>query len=119
LLGLTWLFVAGLIALLRHRAKMINRPVAPAFVALLLFFIPVPFFMNQSFMALGDLTPASLLLALATLLLPVGMLMTLLRVINLQGKPRVAVLHGLAAVFVLQWFAVLASAGLWPLRLWA
>lgn len=118
LLGLTWLFVAGFIALLRHRAKMINRPVAPAFASLLLFFIPVPFFLGQSFMALGDLTPASLLLALVTLLLPVGMLLTLLCIINLQSKPRVVGIHGLAAVFVLQWCMVLASAGLWPLRLW-
>lgn len=119
LLGLTWLFLAGFIALLRHRVNMIKRPEAPAFVALLLFFIPVPFFMNQSFMALGDLTLAGLLLALVSLLLPVGMVLTLLQVMKLQTRSLVVVTHGLAAVCVLQWCAVLASAGLLPLRLWA
>jgi hypothetical protein len=118
LLGLTWLFVAGFIALLRYRASMIKRPEAPAFVTLLLLFLPAPFFLAQSFMALGDLTLASVLLAVVTLLLPVGMLLTLLRIKSLQSNSWPVVLHGLAAIFVLQWCAVLGNAGLLPLRLW-
>ena len=69
-------------------------------------------------MALGDLTFASVLLAIVSLLLPVGMLLTLFRIKNLQSKPWVVVLHGLAAGFVLQWCVVLVNAGLLPLRLW-
>lgn len=118
LLGLIWLFLAGFIGLLRYRSNMIKRPEAPAFVTLLLLFIPIPFFLAQSFMALGDLTLASVLLAIVSLLLPVGMLLTLLPIMNLQSKSRVVVLHGLAAGFVLQWCVVLANAGLLPLRLW-
>ena len=118
LLGLIWLFIAGIIALLRYRTSMIKRPEAPAFVTVLLLFIPAPFFLAQSFMALGDLTLASVLLAIVSLLLPVGMLLTLLRIKNLQSKSRIDVLHGIAAGFVLQWCVVLANAGLLPLRLW-
>jgi hypothetical protein len=118
LLGLIWLFLAGFIALLRYRIKMIKRPEAPAFFSLLLLFIPAPFFLAQSFMALGDLTFASVLLAIVSLMLPVGMLLTLLRIKNLQSKSQVVVLYGLAAGFVLQWCVVLVNAGLLPLRLW-
>jgi len=119
MLGLAWLFVAGLVALLRYRAKMIERPEAPAFGTLLLLFVPGPFFMTQSFMALGDLTIASVLLAIATSLLPAGMILTILRVKNAQRPSRITLAHGLAAVFVLQWCVVLAIAGLIPLTLWA
>jgi len=118
LLGLAWLIIAGFFALLRYRFSMFKRPEAPAFVSILLLLIPIPFFLGQSFMALGDLTLASMLLAIVTLLLPLGMLLTLLRVRKSQIKSRALVLHGLAAIFALQWFIVLANAGLLPLRLW-
>ena len=119
LLGLAWLSIAGFFALLRYRFSMFKRPEAPAFVSILLLLIPIPFFLGQSFMALGDLTLASVLLAIVTLLLPLGMLLTLLRVKKSQIKSRALVLHGLAAIFALQWFIVLANPGLLPLRLWA
>ena len=65
---------------------MIHKPEAPAFLAILALLIPVPFFLNQSFMALGDLTLASGLLAAVTLLLPVGMLWTLARAGRLRNR---------------------------------
>ena len=117
-MGLTWLVAAGFISLIRHRAGMFWRPEAPAFVAFLLLLVPVPFFLAQHFMALGDLTLASGLLAAVTFLLPVAMLLTIVRVWRMPKKSRLALAHGLAAIFALQWFAVLAVAGLLPLRLW-
>lgn len=117
--GLVWIFLAGVISILRHRSKILRQPVAPAFVATMLLFAPVPFFMTQSFMALGDITIASALLSVVTLLLPIGMILTILRVKNVQGESNVNLLHGLASVFVLQWCAVLIVVGLLPLRLWA
>lgn len=119
LAGLLWILIAGAIAALRHRASLWRRPVAPAFVAVLLLFVPMPFFFSQSFMALGDLTLASGLLAAVTLLLPAGMILTILRVMRSRGGSRVNLIHGLAAAFVLQWCVVLIAAGLLPLRLWA
>lgn len=95
------------------------RPEAPAWIALLLLFVPVPLFLTQSFMAMGDLTPASGALAAVTLLLPVGMALTILCVAKQSDRSRTALLHGLAAALVLQSCAVLASAGLLPLRLWS
>ena len=121
LLGLgaiLWLLLVGLMVLLRYRLKMIQHPVTPAFVAVSLFVVPIPFFMGQSFMALGDFTLASALLATVTLLLPLGMLLTIMRIRNRWKKSRLNLLHGLAAILVLQWCTVLMVAGLMPLRLW-
>lgn len=75
--------------------------------------------MSQSFMALGDLTLASGTLAAVTLLLPLGMALAILRMSKQLDKSRTTLLHGLAAFFVLQCCAVLATAGLLPLRLWS
>jgi len=117
--GLVWLFLAGIIALIRHRSGMLRQAQAPAFVALVLLFVPTPFFMSQSFMALGDFTLASALLAAVTLVLPVGMVLTTILAWRARKKTRTNLLHGVAAVFALQWCAVLIAAGMLPLKLWA
>lgn len=119
LAGFAWLFFAGLLALLRHGARIFRQAVTPSFVALLLLLLPLPFFMSQSFMALGDRTPASTLLAAVTLLLPIGLAMTIQRAWKARGKSRTALVHGLAAFLALQWCAILMNAGLLPLRLWS
>ena len=119
LAGLGWILVAGSISLVRYRSSLLRRPVAPAFVASAMLFVPIPFFMTQSFMALGDFTFASALLAIATLLLPFGMLWTILRSRKEWGTSRTNLPHGIAAILVLQWCAVLLAAGMLPFRLWA
>lgn len=116
--GLTWIFLAGVISVVRYRINMLRRSEAPAFVALVLLLVPIPFFMTQSFMALGDLTLASALLAAVTLLLPMGMLLTIMRAKKEWSESRVNLIHGLAAALVLQWCAVLIAVRMLPLRLW-
>lgn len=118
-LGFGWLLVAGAVSLLRHRAAAFRRPEAPAWIAVLLLFVPLPLFMTQSFMALGDLTAASAALAASSLLLPVGMAITIVRVLGEPDRSRASMLHGVAATFVLQSCVVIAFAGLLPLRLWS
>ena len=116
--GLAWMVVAGGGSLIRHRSKMFRRAEAPGFIASLLLFVPIPLFATQSFMTLGDLTPATASLAAVTAALPIGMLLTLLLAIKRRTAPRINLLHGIAAVLVLQWCAVLGMNGLLPLRLW-
>jgi CubicO group peptidase (beta-lactamase class C family) len=119
LLGIGWLWSAGVISLIRHRTHMMKLPEAPAFAAILALVVPIPFFMTQSFMALGDLTLASVLLAAVTFLLPVAMLITLIRSVKVWRESKINLLHGLAAVLVLQWCVVLFAAKMLPWRLWA
>lgn len=117
--GLVWFLLTGSTFLIRQRAKAFRQPAAPAFISSALLFAPVPLFFTQSFMAMGDLTPASMLLAVTTTLLPVGMLATLWLAVKERSRRPFRMLHSIAAVLVLQWCVVLAANGLLPLRLWA
>ncbi|MFK7957798.1 MAG: serine hydrolase domain-containing protein [Lysobacterales bacterium] len=119
LLGLVWIVLAGGVSVIFGRKKAARRVVVPAFAAAVLLFVPIPLFLTQSFMALGDVTAASTLLAVATFLLPLGMALTLVRAYKVSPVSLVNRLHLIAAAMVLQWCGVLVSAGLLPLRLWA
>jgi hypothetical protein len=118
LAGLTWLFFAGVISLVRYRSTILQRSEAPAFIAIVLLFVPLPFFMTQSFMAIGDFTLASASLAAVTSLLPVGMILTITRARKNWKEPHTNLIHGIAATLVLQWCAVLFVGGMLPLSLW-
>ena len=119
LVGLIWFVATGLILLIRDPKTLLQKAPAPAFIAILLLAVPVPFFLTQSFMALGDLTIASGLLALVSALLPIGMALTLYRAVRKGEGGFLASVHGVMAVLVLQWCVVLMAAGLLPFRLWA
>lgn len=118
LAGLLWLLIAGSISLFRYRSRIFWRPEAPAFLGSALLLAPIPFFFTQSFMALGDFNVASALLAIATLVLPIGVFLTILLAGKKRRESRMNVLHAMAASFVLQWCAVLMTAGMLPFRLW-
>lgn len=114
LLGLGWLLLIGLWRLTFGPRRMGGMVAIAALLALVL---PAPFLIwGQSFLALGDATVGSILLAAVTGLLPVALLASLI----LDGRPagRLPWLDRLASVAALQWLIVLAFAGLLPLRLW-
>lgn len=119
LAGMAWILISGSVLIIRYRLKTFQRPEAPAYVASALLFTPIPLFFAQSFMALGDLTFASGLLAAVTLLLPIGMLLTVVLAKNTRKTRRIGLLHTAAAAAVLQWCVVLIAVGMLPFRLWA
>lgn len=118
-LGLLWLLCSGLVRLVRRRDRTCEQPHFLPFLSTCALLLPVPFFLRQSFLQIGDLTFASALTALATGLLPVAMLVGLWRGLRRSTRPPIPVLDALAMLGVLQWSAVLAAYGLLPLRLWA
>ena len=117
-LGLAWLLLSGLARLLARRMTPSHPTFVPVLgvVALLL---PLPLFLRQSFLQLGDLTLASGTLAAVTVALPLTMLVGLFLRIRGRQRGAVATLDVLAMLAVLQWTIVLAAWGLLPLRLWA
>jgi CubicO group peptidase (beta-lactamase class C family) len=114
--GLAWLILCGLIRLLRRRLRASDPSFVP-FLASLALLLPVPLFFLQSFLQLGDLTPASAVLALVTGLLPLSMGFGLWRSFRPDATRR-STLDRLAMLGVLQWSLVLACWGLLPLCLW-
>ena len=115
--GLVYLIMFGAIRVLRRRWNRAD-PLFIPFLAAVALFLPVPFFFNQSFLQLGDLTPASALLALVTGTLPFAMLFGLWRSFSRDARGRSMLSDELAMLSVLQWTMVLAFWGLVPLRLW-
>jgi len=112
-----YLLLAGILRALRRRLNPAD-PLFIPFLASVALFLPVPLFFSQPFLQLGDLTPASLLLALVTGILPVAMLYGLWRCFGRKPTIRRAPMDRLALLGVLQWSMVLAYWGLVPLRLW-
>lgn len=116
--GLVYLVSAGVVGGVRRRLKA-SDPLFVPFLAAVALVLPVPFFLGQSFLQLGDLTPASALLAGVTAVLPLAMLVGLASHFRHRPAGAVAVLDGVAMLAVLQWAIVLAAWGLVPLQLWA
>ncbi len=79
LAGVLWFLAAGLVALARYRSSAWRRPELIPFSGVLGLFAALPLFMDQSFIRLGDMTAASVLLAAGTAALPLTMIALLWR----------------------------------------
>jgi CubicO group peptidase (beta-lactamase class C family) len=119
LLGLAWLLLAGMTRLVTAPRALVPRPVFVPLLGVLALLVPLPFFLRQSFLQLGDLTVASGLLFAVTLLLPVTMLIGLATGYRRRPLSAATRVDLLAMLAVLQLTLVLAYWGLLPLRLWA
>lgn len=118
LAGLLWLLISGSVGLLRRRLKSSDALFVP-FISSVALLLPIPLFFNQSFLQLGDLTPASASLALVTGILPLAMMFGLWRSFARADMGPTKLCNRLAMFAVLQWCLVLAFWGLLPLRLWS
>ncbi len=118
LLGCVWLLASGTHALIRRRTTA-NMAVLIPFSGLLALLLPLPFFYRQSFLELGDVTAASVLLAIVTAVWPLTMLAGLIAASRRGAWSMRAKLDVIAMLAVLQWTCVLAWWGLVPLRMWA
>lgn len=116
--GLLWLLLGGSLRAALRRLRRRDPAFAP-WLATLALLLPLPWFLRQSFLQLGDLSFASALLAAVTGALPLALLFGLWRYLRLRPAGRVAVLDAVAMLALLQWTLVLAIWDLWPLRLWA
>src|SRR3546814_7306679 len=85
--GLVYLILFGIVRVLRRRLSFAD-PLFIPFLASVALFLPVPLFFHQSFLRLGDLTPASALLALVTGILPIAMLFGLWRSLGRDATGR-------------------------------
>ena len=118
LLGLGYLFVTGLARIARGRLDA-SHPMVVPFVATAALLLPIPFFVSQSFLALGDVTTGSVTCAVVTGLLPLALAIGLVRGYRRGLGSTWARLDALAMAAALQWTLVLAAWGLLPLKLWA
>jgi CubicO group peptidase (beta-lactamase class C family) len=117
-LGLAWVLCSGIARMLSRRMNRSHPLMVPS-LGVLALLLPLPLLFTQPFLQLGDVTPGSVLLALATAALPLTMAVGLMLRFRHRRKGTIAMLDALAMASVLQWTLVLAVWGLLPLRLWA
>ncbi|WP_440225291.1 serine hydrolase domain-containing protein [Dokdonella sp. MW10] len=115
ILGLAWLLLGGL---LPWRGA-VARPGFVPFLGIVALALPLPLFLAQPFVAIGDMTIASVLLAVVTASLPVTMLAGLACVRGTAFDSPRRCIDTLAMLAVLQLSIALACRGLLPLRSWA
>lgn len=114
LIGLLWFLLV-----VPARALIRREPIrTPGVLAAGLLALPIPLFLLQSYTQLGDQTVASVALYGATAALPLLMSWQVWR----SARRNEGLVHGwanlIAALFVLQWCAVLAGWGMLPFALW-
>lgn len=90
----------------------------PAWSALILLLIPPPLLAAQGMLAMGDRTPASVLLLIGTALVAPLLLWQLVRSLTHRRRSRWHTADALAAVTALAWLAVLGVNRLLPVALW-
>lgn len=117
-IGLLFLLASVAIRLFIDKGGIIINPVFPAFLSIMLLFIPIPFFLFQSFISIGDLTLAGGMSAIVTLILPFGLLASAWLYFKNGTPGYFEKLNFLAIAFSFQWVLVLAFWGLIPLILW-
>lgn len=125
-LGVLWALTAGaalaivyfLVAPLWRRRRIEGAWREPGFLATLLLLASGAALALQSWQRLGDATPASLALALASVVLPVAGLHELVRAWRRRRHLPRSIPRVLAAVALVAFTVLLATFGLWPLALW-
>jgi CubicO group peptidase (beta-lactamase class C family) len=119
-LALVYLLVVGAIrsAIALRRQAWRDEPLRwPALVLVLLAIAPALYF-TQPFLAVGDPTPANVLVAALTGLLPVALLVGAAQRVRAGVDTLSTRLDLVAIAGLLQWYVVLAAWGLAPLVLW-
>ena len=117
MVGLLYIFVSGAARLIARRPS-VSHPMLLPFLGVAALLVPIPLFFGQSFLQLGDVTAASVTLAVVTAFLPVAMVIGLSIQVRRRPSGAVEVVDLLATAAVLQLTIVLVAWNLVPLRLW-
>jgi CubicO group peptidase (beta-lactamase class C family) len=120
IVALLGLFVVGLwrTALAWRQGRLRDQPLRWIAAALLLLCASPLLYLGESFLAIGDPTPANLAVAVTTGLLPLAVVASTIGRVRAGLGGRAAQLEVVALVAALQWCLVLAAWGLLPLMLW-
>lgn len=115
LLGIVIILIRGFYFLFKKKLRRGNQVLFIPFVSVVSLFMPIPFLLNQSFLNLGDLTIANLMLAIVTGILPLAMILGLMRI----RRNKSFLIEVLGMLFVLQWAIVLIFWNIIPFKLWS
>lgn len=117
ILGLLYVLLVGLWRAAKRRLSRRDHLFA-LLLSMLALLLPLPFFYFQSFLRLGDITVASVLMAVVTGALPLAIAFGLARCWRSRGTGTVEKLDWIGLLAAFQLLLVLAWWGLLPLRIW-
>ncbi len=117
LIGLLYIFLVGIIRAIKREKAGFDR-IKWVFLNLLLFSLPSYLFVKQSFLQFGDITPASVTLALLSGILPLTLLFSLWVCLRGNLHSKIIKLDVVAIVFSTQFILVLTHRGLLPIIFW-
>ena len=115
LTGIIFILFRGFYLLFQKKLFKNNQIITFPFLSVLGLLIPIPFLLNQSFLNLGDLTIANILLAIVTGVLPLAMIFGSLK----TWKNKTFSIDSIGILFILQWTLILVYWSVLPFRLWS
>lgn len=117
IIGLFYLFVAGVIRLVKRNNQGLG-PIKWSFFNLILFSLPTFLYVNQSFLKFGDITAASISLAVLSGLLPVTLFYSLWASLKEKLPSRLIQCDIAAIIMSIQFLLVLVAWGWIPTIFW-
>ncbi len=117
LIGLFYIFLVGLIRIIK-RDKVSFVRIKWGFINLLLFSLPIYLYVQQSFLQFGDITAASVLLAIFSGILPLTLLFSLWISVRENLQSKLTKLDVVAIMISVQFVLVLVAKGQLPIIFW-
>ncbi|WP_435264040.1 serine hydrolase domain-containing protein [Tenacibaculum sp. nBUS_03] len=115
LCGLVIVLIRGCYLFFQKKLFNSNQVATLPFLSVLGLLIPIPFLLNQSFLNLGDLTFANVLLAIVTGFLPLAMIISVIKI----WRNKTLTIDAIGILFIFQWTIILFYWNLIPFRLWS
>ena len=115
LIGLIIILFRGFFLFCQKKLFKKNQMIVIPFLAIFGLSIPIPFLVNQSFLSLGEITFANVLLAIVTGFLPIAMLIGIKKIFRNKNK----LIDKIGILFILQWSVILIYWSMIPFRLWS
>ena len=116
LLALLVIFILGTYRVFKERKAFVGTPIFWVYVGVLSFLLPVPFFLTQPFVEIGNKSIAAFLLMAASVALTFCTVAALIKLVKtVKTEPKTTVLLTISAA---QFVVLLAFWGLVPLRIW-
>lgn len=117
LFGLCYLFIVGLINLIKHKIDFKNNPLFWVFISILTLIISFAFIALQPFMRMGDMTFGNILLAVGSTMIPIFSFVSLGLTIK-SRKRYLKTFSFWSIIFVIQFSVLLLVNKLMPIIMW-
>ena len=116
--SMLYILFLGVYKIFKYKETIFHNPIIWVFLGVISLLIPIPFFVNQSFVAIGDRNIASIFLMLSTIILPMGTIGSGLHFWKHGAKTTYQKLDLITLICVFQFLYLLFYWRIIPFRIW-